>query len=322
MSPVEFLAALKWNLGLPFRDSPYFCPDCGAEADAYGVHAVTCLRSGFITRGHTSLRDAVQDIYTKAGVGVLSEQRLPGREEKPADLLHPNWRGRPTAIDFTIITPVAASALNRLPSSSSTTLMDQAAQAKNRKSLALCNAIGWNFQPFVADSFGALKSDARNMVSRLINRHHERFSPLTQEEAGRAIWSTITSAIMARVAMQLGRLTILDKPFDMPVQGLNHLTNRLPTSILPMTNTSSSTTNQLLNMGTERLSLPQPSSEIGSMEDEVPSEMEMDEIQAERAGGLLVTFVEQNHNTDHRHLTTCMVGLLQAEALASPRNGT
>ena len=78
-------------------------------------------------------------------------------------------------------------------------------------------------------------------------------------------------------------------------------------------------------MGTERLSLPQPSSEIGSMEDEVPSEMEMDESQADRAGGLLVstiTFAEQNQNTDYRHLTTCMVGLLQDEALASPRNGT
>ena len=57
-------------------------------------------------------------------------------------------------------------------------------------------------------------------------------------------------------------------------------------------------------MGTERLSLPQPSSEIGSMEDEVLSEMEMDESQADRSGGLLVstiTFVEQNQNTDHRY---------------------
>ena len=41
--------------------------------------------------------------------------------------------------------------------------------------------------PFVAVSCGALRTDAREMVSTLIQRHHFRFALLTEKEAGRAI---------------------------------------------------------------------------------------------------------------------------------------
>ena len=42
LSPKEACAALRWVLGIPFRDCPYICPDCGSPADSIGVHAVTC----------------------------------------------------------------------------------------------------------------------------------------------------------------------------------------------------------------------------------------------------------------------------------------
>ena len=59
------------------------------------------------------------------------------------------------------------------------------------------------FIPFVADAYGVLRTDARYMVSTLIQCHHSRFAPLTAAEVGRAVWSTVSAAAVARAAMQL-----------------------------------------------------------------------------------------------------------------------
>ena len=68
MTPTEYRCAHLWAGGHPFRDAPYTCPDCGVTADPYGVHAVGCLRSGYITRGHNALRDAVAELFQQAGI--------------------------------------------------------------------------------------------------------------------------------------------------------------------------------------------------------------------------------------------------------------
>ena len=83
--------------------------------------------------------------------------------------------------------------------------MDQATRAKLNKSRALCNTDNWDFEPFVADTYGTLSSDACAMIRHLINRRHQRFEPLTPAETGRAFWSTLTGAVVSRAAMQLNR---------------------------------------------------------------------------------------------------------------------
>ena len=227
LTPVEFRAALRWTLGLPFRTSDYPCPDCGRPADSHGVHAITCSRSGMIARGHTSLRDTVQEILRMVGLAVEAEQSPPGQPERPADLLISSWRGKPLAIDFTVITPTRPSASHM---SSSTTLMDKAAELKIKKSHDICAAAGWTFLPFVADTFGAIRSDARALVSKIIKKFGTRSLLRSEADAGAAIWSAITSAVMARVAMQLGRLSLLGQPLGMSVNGLDFYTSRGPTA--------------------------------------------------------------------------------------------
>ena len=66
--------------------------------------------------------------------------------------------------------------------------MDQAAHQKQVKSRQECEAAGWVFQPFVADTYGALRADARDFVKRFIRQYHQKFYPLDEAEAGRAIW--------------------------------------------------------------------------------------------------------------------------------------
>ena len=130
LSSAEFRAGLRFALGLPFRAAPYKCPDCGADADTAGVHAVCCQRSGHITRAHTALRDTVANLFQEAGYTVTLEAAVPGSLERPADLLVHCWNGRPLAIDFTIVTPTALSAV-RGPAAE--LLLAHAAMAKMRK---------------------------------------------------------------------------------------------------------------------------------------------------------------------------------------------
>ena len=57
MTVLEVRCGLRLILGIPQFPSPYLCPDCGLEGDEMGIHAMTCRRSGDISRGHTLLRD-------------------------------------------------------------------------------------------------------------------------------------------------------------------------------------------------------------------------------------------------------------------------
>ena len=53
-----------------------------------------------------------------------------------------------------------------------------------------------------------------------------RFAPLTEAEAGRAIWSAVSAAIIAQAAMQLSRMASLDRPLGTDFNGLDLVTAR------------------------------------------------------------------------------------------------
>ena len=111
-------------------------------------------------------------------------------------------------------------------------LLDQAAVAKLRKSDAACTAAGWTCYPFVADTFGALHAGARTLISALMARNAARFFPLTPAAAGRAIWSAVTAAAVARAAVQINRHRLLDSPAGINLQCLDHATTRQKFSIV------------------------------------------------------------------------------------------
>ena len=60
--------------------------------------------------------------------------------------------------------------------------MDAAARSKDKKSLNLCKAAGWNFLPIVGDTYGAFRTDARDFVSHFISRNAATFETLTVAE--------------------------------------------------------------------------------------------------------------------------------------------
>ena len=213
-TPAEFRCGLRWILGMPLRASNYLCPYCGRQADGLGVHAVTCGATGDITRAHNALRDTVAHILTQAGYTVLKEQCIPGHPElRPADLLVLGYGPRPLALDFTVVTPVRASA----PAGQSGSLLDTAARDKIRKYRRVCDRAGWDFLPFAADTFGAVRSDARSFVNTIIYRKCDAFAPLEPHQVGQHIWSAISSAAVQRAATQLARAEARDNPAGMPL---------------------------------------------------------------------------------------------------------
>ena len=50
---------------------------------------------------------------------------------------------------------------------------------------------------------------------------HHKFQPLDEAQAGRAIWCTISTAVISRAAQQLCRLSLTDNPLGLPLQALD-----------------------------------------------------------------------------------------------------
>ena len=99
--------------------------------------------------------------------------------------------------------------------------MDEAALQKCRRYKKACEKAGWDFMPFAADTFGALRGDARSFVSSVIHRKTETFPPMELFEVGQAVWSAVSGAAVQRAATQLSRVSILDCHLDMPLRVLD-----------------------------------------------------------------------------------------------------
>ena len=114
-------------------DNPTRCVACSTVQDCYGRHAVTCRRSGAITRCHNLLRDVTKAIAISAGYTVLSEQTIPNNPAfRPADILILNWKeAKPLALDFTVSTPAITSE-GDLEAKIAASLLDKACEKKVR----------------------------------------------------------------------------------------------------------------------------------------------------------------------------------------------
>ena len=206
LSSAELPAGLRFALGLSVRTAPYKWPDYRAYATRQVSMPFAANAQG-TTRAHTTLRDTVAKLFQEAGYTVTLEAAVTGSLERPADLRVHCWNGRPLAIDFTIVTPTATSAV-RGPAAE--LLLDHAVMAKMRNNCVPCALAGWVCQPFVRDVFGAIRSDARKIISTFINKRLT-LSPMERPaEVGKRFWSAVTSAALARAAVQLARLPALD----------------------------------------------------------------------------------------------------------------
>jgi hypothetical protein len=183
----------------------YKCSWCNQEVPGDGLHSVTCQLSGAIGRGHSALKLAIYKIAKAAGMDVALEVSPPGNTSvRPADLLFRNWQGTgPLAVDFTVISPFLRNAPERprVP----TSRLDVAADLKIKTSRDVCRQAGWQFLPFVADTYGAIRADARKFVGVLIDALKKKVVAQPQEHISQQVWRTVSAAAISRAAQQLSQ---------------------------------------------------------------------------------------------------------------------
>ena len=124
------------------------CPVCHVPADPFGDHQVGCGGNCDRILRHNSLRDAV---FSAAQSAALAPRRevpslIPGTQSRPAVIYLPCWkRGRPAALDITIISTLQQSTVRGAAENQGHALL----VAEERKCFSRCSLPGrWHqFHP-------------------------------------------------------------------------------------------------------------------------------------------------------------------------------
>jgi hypothetical protein len=91
-----------------------------------------------------------------------------------------------------------------------------------KRSETVCARQGWCFLSFVADTYGALRSDARQFVVKLIAKVIKANPYGRKELLAASVWQAVTSAVVSRAAGQLAAHAEFDEPLGMQLHLLDH----------------------------------------------------------------------------------------------------
>ena len=150
----EFCCCLRYWLGVPLHSTSYCCPECHSTADPFGDHQVGCGGNGDRIACHNAIRDV---LFLAAQSAALAPTReapsvVPDSQSRPADILLPTWsRGRPAALDVTVISPLQQQTLHAAASTPGHALQ-VGVQRKLTAHLSACRSAGVEFIPIVLET--------------------------------------------------------------------------------------------------------------------------------------------------------------------------
>ena len=152
---LEFQTALKWWLGIDIFGGSR-CPSYSTQSlDPLGHHALTCRYNGDVVSRHNQLRNTFFESCRQAGVGGQMEVGSGlGHDERPADVLVPNWDlGKPAAFDLTVVSLLNQSILNEacVTAGSSARVPEQRKHASND---IKCSELAWSCIPLAVETYG------------------------------------------------------------------------------------------------------------------------------------------------------------------------
>ena len=227
----EFRCALRFVMGVPLRNESYSREECGLMADNYGLHAVSCLRTGEIGRGHTCLKYALDHLLSLSGCNTIVEHPLPddsAANQKAMDIVITSGLGTAQiAVDVTIVNPLRPSTL---PTEEINPTLDNAAVIKTRKYSQLCSKQSWKFTPLVFDVFGASHPTCRAFLKKVIKQLETKYPNEQRPGTGRLVAQADNPAGLA-----LGALSWKKRPKE--PQQLQHQLQQAPTPTSETLNT-------------------------------------------------------------------------------------
>lgn len=177
MSEKEFHEALKLRIGYEYPPNS-LCPLPHPHPTPFGPfasHLMTCKATGDRIRRHNDVRDFLVETAHEAEYTASKEPQglLPNfrnGNSKPADVLVRQYEGgRDLAIDVTVVNSVQTSSLTNAAVTSGAAILS-AETAKIRKYRDACTRAGFNFQPFVVESYGGLGHHAVSLIKTLALR--------------------------------------------------------------------------------------------------------------------------------------------------------
>ena len=159
--PENFRVSLLYRLGLPVYAASLSCPACGKDSDAFGDHTITCATEHERIFRHDVIRDAIFEEAKHAGLSPIKEARalVSNSQSRPGDIFLQNWRGRQTAFDVAVTSPLSKTALPRSSIAAGAALESMKAAKMNKHSRP-CQANGISFVPLVVETLGGWDGDA------------------------------------------------------------------------------------------------------------------------------------------------------------------
>ena len=134
-----------------------------------GDHTISCACQGERIARHNHLRDAIYHTAVSANLAPLREERalLPGVEQRPADVLLPNYAGgKHLAVDVCVVSSLQSQMVNRAAEE-----LGYAAQTRYAQKWAkygdLCQAEGIAFQPMPIEVLGGFHEASARFVKGL-----------------------------------------------------------------------------------------------------------------------------------------------------------
>ena len=179
----EFRFCLQYWLGLQMFEDDMTCPVCHSTADCYVDHQVGCGGNPDRIYRHNSVRDA---LFSAAQSAALAPRRevpslIPGTQSRPADVFLPNWsRGRPAALDITIISPLQRTTVQGAASTQGHALLVGEARKYSTHG-APCHSAGITFVPVTFEALGGMSSLATNTVASIGRLLGQRLGLAPQE---------------------------------------------------------------------------------------------------------------------------------------------
>ena len=91
-------------------DSLHPCPACGKDSDLFGDH--TSASEYERIHRHDTIRDAIFESAKYAVLSPIKEARVVANSQsRPGDIFVDNWRGKQTAFDVAVTSPLSQTAL-------------------------------------------------------------------------------------------------------------------------------------------------------------------------------------------------------------------
>ena len=166
---LEFRLCLLYWLGIPMASSPHDCPVCERVCDPMRDHAVGCGGNSDLIVRHNALCEVIFSSAQAAGLAPHKEvpALIPDSSSRRADIFLPSWsRGKPTAFDVTVISPLQQLTLSSSAASQGASLL----LAESRKRAAyssLCRSAGISFIPLAVEALGFWGKEALTTIKSL-----------------------------------------------------------------------------------------------------------------------------------------------------------